>query len=354
MTWPVPSIDTIYQRIKADMESRVTQGVKIPRVSFLGVMSYVFAGAVHLTYGFLDFVAKQIFVDTASDIGRERWANILGLPRKAASYTTGVVSFTGTAAYTVVAGTEFSNSDGYTYTTDDDFIIGTTANVAATATDAGTLYNSDDVTMSLVEPDPDVDTTVVVVSGFDDGVDLETIESWVLRLLQRFQNPPSSGNAGDYVRWALEVAGVGRAWCLPLYAGEGTVGVVVTDANLQALPAQIVTNVADYIDTVKPIPAEVTVLSGNPVPVDFQIALDPNESSLQTQINEELTNLFLLESGPGYTVLLSHIRAAISAAGPHDYEIIDIEVDSISIGVIDVETSVPDIAVFNSASYSAM
>ena len=39
------------------------------------------------------------------------------------------------------------------------------------------------------------------------------------------------GNKKDYERWAKEVAGVGFAHCIPVYAGANTVKVVIMDAN---------------------------------------------------------------------------------------------------------------------------
>lgn len=351
-----PTINEIYDRIKADLESRVTDGVKIPRVSLLGLTNVVFSGSIYLLYGFVQWVAKQLFVDTADGEGLARWGNILGLPRKAATYTSGVVSFTGTAAHVVPTGTLFQNSDGLEYETQADFTIGTTASVAAEAVAAGASYNSEDSTMELSSPDPDIDTDVTVVSGFDDGTDQETEANWIIRLLQRFQNPPASGTTGDYERWALSIDGVGKAWCYggSDYAGAGTVGVYLSDAELQPVSAGIKSSVETYIDTVKPIPAEVSVVDVNPWDTDYYISISPNTAAIQAEIESQLSDLHLSEAEPGGTLLLSQIRSAIAASAVTDYEITDIDLNSSSIGVVNVTTTKPNIAVYNSVTFASL
>lgn len=357
MAWIRPTVDEIYQRIKADMEARVTANVKIPRVSLLGIMAIVFAGGIHLCYGFLQWLARQLFVDTAeADSGLFRWGNILGLPRKPADFTTGEVEFNGVATTVVPANTIVVNSEGYEYTTTDNFIIGTTVSVGAVATEPGELYNTQDTELVLGSPIDDVESDVPVVSGFDNGVDQETVDAWVVRLLQRFQNPPSSGNVADYERWALGINGVGKAWCFPgeEFLGAGTVGLFLATEDLLPVSGSILTEAQTIIDVLKPIPAEVSYLTVNALPTTYYISLSPNVLDLQTAINTNLKNLHLLEAAPGGTILLSHIRSAISAAGPDDFVITDIEVDSISIGVNNIETNVPDIAVYSNVVYASL
>lgn len=84
-----PTLEEIYTRIKADMESRLTGDLKIPRFSLLSITALVFSGASFLHYGFLEKIAKQIFPDLASEFGLTRWGRILNIPRKASTYTTG-------------------------------------------------------------------------------------------------------------------------------------------------------------------------------------------------------------------------------------------------------------------------
>lgn len=349
-----PTLEEIYQRIKADMESRLTGGLRILRVSMLGISATGFAGAIHLMYGFLHWISKQLFVDIADEIGLTRWGNILGLPRESPSYATGYVAFEGVSTYTVIAGTVVVNSSGIEYETQDDFIIDTDTSVEVVALTEGTSGNTTDETLSLSVPDENVNTEVSVVSGFDDGTDLELLDTWRLRLLFRLQNPPGSGNAADYIRWALSVSGVDNAWCIPEYAGSGTVGVIVSKVNFEQVGSTILSNVETYIESAKPVPASVTYLDIEPIPVIYTISLDPNNTEIQDSVTEKLNTLHLQEATPGGTILLSHIRAAISSSGANDYEITDINVDGVSIGVNNITCSTPEVPIFDSGVYSTL
>lgn len=350
-----PTLNEIWQRAKADLESRVTGGQKIVRVSMLGVIGTVLSGASHMLHGFLEQISKEVFVDTASELGLTRWGNILNLPRKAPVYTTGTVYFAGVIGYTVPAGTSVVNSDGYEYTTDSAYVIpavlGSTT-VDVTAVEEGTTGNTEDTALSLSEASTSIETEVPVVSGFDNGTDLETLEAWVQRLLQRLQNPPSSGNESDYIRWALEVEGVEKAWCEPAYAGAGTVGVLVSKSDFQGVGSTILADVESYVETVKPVPSVVYYIDTVPVDTDYEISVTPNTPEMQALIEEKLDDMHKIESGPGQTILLSRIRAAIASAGPTDYDITGITVDSVAIGVTDITSTIPEAPAYNSVTFS--
>ena len=376
MTRIRPSIQTIYDRIKADMESRVTGGVPVPKVSLLGVLNAVFTGGVHLQWGFLEWIKNQIFVDLAASFGRNRWANIFDIPRQSATYATGYFKFTGTASHTVDEGTRVVNRNGYEYETLDDFIIGTDDYVQAQALEAGEAYNAEDSEnglgdvseyMTLSSADPDIDSDVEVLpdpvddtASFQNATDLWSIETWVLAMLQRFQNPPACGTRGDYVRWALSVGGVDRAWCLPaeIYS-QGSVAVYVAsidadDRVLESVSSAVLTNVEDYIESVRPVPALVDYYTITNVSIRMKISITPYNNDMRDALEDALKELFLLETGPGATILISHIRSAIAAIGLDDYEITDIEKyvsgsGWVSLGVANIESDYPDTPKFINA-----
>jgi uncharacterized phage protein gp47/JayE len=351
-----PNIEVIYQRIKADMEAAVTGEVKIPRVSLLGILATVFAGSIHLLYGFLEWLSEQLFVDTASGVGLLRWGNILGLPQKAATYPTGYIDFTGTAATAIPRDTVVTSSEGYEYETQAAYVIGTSSPVETVSKIAGKDYNTTDTTLSLSSPIAGVDSDAPVVSGFDDGTDVESTQAWVNRLLQRFQNPPSSGNVEDYVRWALTVDGVGRAWCFEAsdWKGTGTCGVAVSAADLSTLSAAIVSNVETYVEGVRPVGVAVDYYSPDVNKITFSVKISPNVTAMQTAISKQLNDLFLLESEPGGTMLLSHFNAAIALAGPDDFEITNIRKDGVSAGVGNITVDTTKVAAFDGATYTSI
>ncbi|MDP1682722.1 MAG: baseplate J/gp47 family protein, partial [Burkholderiales bacterium] len=156
----------------------------------------------------------------------------------------------------------------------------------------------------------------VTAAGITNGADTEIDASLRARLLKRIQQPPHGGAKYDYEAWALEVAGVTRVWVYPAELGLGTVTVrFARDDDASIIPdAAEVTAVQDYINARRPVTAQVTVAAPVAVPRNFTIQLTPNTQVVRDAVTAELTDLIRRESEPGGTILLSHIREAISIA----------------------------------------
>lgn len=368
MTWTRPLIQTIYNRIKADMESYVTDGVPIPRVSLLGIINMVFSGAMHLTYGFLEQIKNQIFISTASEWGLTMWGTRFGMPRKAATASTGYIAPTGTAAHTVDEGTIYITADGYEFATQDDFIIGTDVEVAIEAVVAGADSNvaTGETTLTLSSPDPDIDSVATILTVLDDdtvpaqcddGTDLETLEAWAYRLLFRFRNPPSSGNVADYIRWLLEVPGVGRAWCIPAQIwGEGKIGLYVADYDMSPVSAGIISEAEDHIDDVKPIPAYYELDTITEAAVTYYVGITPYNDETRAACRAELQRLHLLEASPGGDLKIAHIRQALMAGGIDDYKITLMQVSGYGDYTDDADIddiNYPDVLTFGDSHFAA-
>ncbi|MBI4800443.1 MAG: baseplate J/gp47 family protein, partial [Desulfarculus sp.] len=90
-------------------------------------------------------------------------------------------------------------------------------------------------------------------AGLTGGADQEADAALLARLLYRIQTPPQGGAGSDYIRWALEVPGVTRAYVYPRRLGAGSVGltVLMDDAAYGPIPsAEDVARVQAYIDEV--------------------------------------------------------------------------------------------------------
>jgi len=55
----------------------------------------------------------------------------------------------------------------------------------------------------------------------------ETDAAYLARVLDYIRRPPAGGNKYDYVKWALAVSGVAKAYCIPIGQGLGTVDVII-------------------------------------------------------------------------------------------------------------------------------
>nr|WP_255710950.1 baseplate J/gp47 family protein [Pelosinus baikalensis] len=113
----------------------------------------------------------------------------------------------------------------------------------------------------------------IITQGEEEETDTSLKERYHFRVRQ----PITSGNIYHYKQWAREVAGVGDAKVFPLWQGNGTVKIAIADSDIQpAIPA-LVTTVAEYIETVRPIGATVTVVSatGKSINVAAKIVMAP-------------------------------------------------------------------------------
>lgn len=237
------------------------------------------------------------------------------------------MTFTVLAGAVIPAGTLLQALDGQQYaTTADAMVAAPTATAPVEAVEPGAAGNrAAGENMTLVSPVVGVQS-VAVAGEMSGGADLESEGDLRARLIARIQQPPHGGCAYDYEAWALEIEGVTRAWVYPGELGLGTVTVrFVRDddgAGAAIIPdAAEVAEVQAHIDAVRPVTAQVTVVAPIAVPLNFQIqGLTPNNATVQAAVQAELQDLLLREAVPGGTILLSHIRAAISAAaGETDY-----------------------------------
>jgi uncharacterized phage protein gp47/JayE len=55
----------------------------------------------------------------------------------------------------------------------------------------------------------------------------EADAAFLARILDDIRRPPAGGNQYDYIKWALAIDGVARAYCVPLAQGLGTVDVII-------------------------------------------------------------------------------------------------------------------------------
>jgi len=93
------------------------------------------------------------------------------------------------------------------------------------------------------------------------GIDEESDEKLLERYLLKVRQPTTSGNAYQYKQWVLAVSGIGAAKVFPLWNGAGSVKVVIADSDQQPASEALVSEAAEYIESVRPIGAEVTVTS---------------------------------------------------------------------------------------------
>lgn len=328
MPFERPTLPDLIAQAQADTEARLPGSDARTRRSNLNVLARVLAGTVHGLYGYLDFLARQVFPDTADAEHLDRWSAIWGVPRKAPSFAVGTLNFTGQNGLVIPAGSVLAAGE-IEYETDADVTFaGTLATGAVTAITPGTAANqAAGLSLQFVSPVAGVSASATVASGgLAGGANAESDTALRARLIDRIRRPPQGGATHDYAAWALAVPDITRAWVYPGELGPGTVTirVVSDDAIAGPIPgAPKIAEVQAYIDARRPITAVPTVVAPAAVPLNLSIQLTPATQAVRDAVSAEIADLIRREAVPGGTILLSHLREAVSlAAGETDHVLV--------------------------------
>ena len=223
----------------------------------------------------LDLVMQYGFAQTTYGQYLDYRAGEHGLARKEATKATGQVTITGSSGTVVPAGSLLATGAGVQFETLAEVTIGETGSITTDvrAVEAGTRGNVPAATITVISVSIAGVTAVTNANPTTGGTDQETDAALLERLLEKVRTPATSGNVAHYLQWAKSVSGVGDAKVFPIWDGNGTVKVVVIDANKEPASAEIVSDVEDYIEEVRPIGATVTVESATALDIDVVATL---------------------------------------------------------------------------------
>lgn len=326
MAFQLPTFQQLLTRVQTDL-GQFSDGT-VPRRSVESVLARAIAGVARGLYGYLTYILKQAFPDTADETNFWHWFDVYGLTRKAAVAWAGTYEFTGVDTTAIPDGTQVQRADGALYETDGLVTIASgTATAVLRAVEADSFSNNDDgQPLSLALALTDVDSDGTVLSTTTSGADLETSDDAKARLLAYLKTPPSGGGPGDYVTWALQVPGFTRAWEFANRVGPNSVSVAAvrdedgTGSAILPDSGERATLLA-YLKSVAPITVSVDVITLTAVPLNVTLtSLTPDTPAVRAAIVEALTDLLEREAEPGGTIELSRINEAISgASGESDH-----------------------------------
>jgi len=229
-------------------------------------------------YTALAAVMPMVYIDETSGPYIDMKAGQYGIARKPGARAKAAVAFTGDSGTVVPAGKVFLTADSLQYTLDKAVTIADgVAQGALTAAEIGGAYNVPAGAISRQVNN--LAGIASVMSGpAEGGADAESDASLVARYYAYLRRPPTSGNAAHYEFWALEVDGVGAAKVMPLWAGPGTVKVLIVDYHDRPVDPAVAADCAAHIEAERPIGPEVTVVSaaGRPVSATAEVVIKPS------------------------------------------------------------------------------
>lgn len=290
--------------------------------SNIKALSLVQGLGLHGAYRYLrDHIARQAIPIKSTGEFLDGWLATYAMARKVASSASGSITGTGVPTKLLTAGTLVQTGDGRQYAVAADAVVNAGGTLAATVTAlvAGSAGNlSGGTALMLVSALDGIDAgfTVAMPNGIAGGADAETDVQAIYRLQQRLGNEPMGGSPADYARWALQVAGITRAWGVRNPAGATTAGVIImADGNASpGLPTigqqQLV---LDYIrDPKRGPPDELFVIIPTPVTINVTVNLSPDTAAIRAAVVLALQDLFFREAVPGGSIPHSHLQEVIS------------------------------------------
>jgi uncharacterized phage protein gp47/JayE len=172
-------------------------------------------------------------------------------------------------------------------------------------------------------------SAVLNPSATSGGADVETDEAFRVRLMIELGAPQGGGTIADYERWGLAYPAVGFVTVIPVWAGAGTVKLVLTDPDNNPVSSAVLSQVQNDLDPVAqkgeglaPIGAGVTV--DTPVSVPITVAgvlvladgysLDGFEGNIAVRLDvEDAIRAYINALPPGADVVIAHAEATVFA-----------------------------------------
>ena len=331
---PIPSINEATQNAARLLQQSLAQATQVANPADLNsvdlelarsntrALAFVEGAGLHGAYRYLrDFIARQAVPIFSSAEFLDGWLSTYGLVRKEPAAAVGLINGTGVAASILATGTLAQDDRGRQYRVTADVAVAVGGAVVASmiALVPGLASNAvAGLKLTLVSPVAGVDSAFTVgVAGLGGGADLETDAQAIYRLQQRLSNEPMGGSPADYARWALQIAGITRAFGVRNPAGPTSAGVIIlADGNgAPGLPTAVQQRqVLDYIrDPQRGPPDELFVIIPTPVVKNWTIALSPDTAAIRAAVIAAVQDLFFREAVPGSAIPHSHVKEVISA-----------------------------------------
>lgn len=306
MPWPRPTLTDLRQIARGFYKARLKGADGALRRNNIAVNADVMAGMANGQYGYLDYLIRQNFTDTAEGYYLLRKGAMFGMAPTGAIAASGPVVVTGDNGTPIPANlTLFQDPDGNTYVTQAAAeVAGGTATVTVEASAGGAAQNlAAGIQMTLTTAIAGLNPTAVVGDGgLTGGADEEDIEAFRTRVLARQAQPPQGGDSFDYIGWAKTVPGVTRAWIYPLARGGGTLNLTfVMDGRDDIVPtADDVATVQAAIDALdaRPVTDDCLVFAPAKNVVDFTIS-GVADAAVRTAIIASVRDMFIADAVPG-------------------------------------------------------
>lgn len=315
-TTPEAILERILSRMDTDLQTR--EG------------SYAYDQAAPISFEIwrvlmtLDELIEAFYVNERSGPYLDAHAKLFAMLRREGARAAAKMTFSGRDGTVVPAGSTFYAGGALEFQLSADAIIRDGgAEGYLLAAEVGAQYNV---------PAGSIDQIGRTISGLEKfeseaalgGADPESDKDLYGRLDEKRKRPPTSGNEAHYREWALSVDGVGAVRVTPLWRGPGTVLVLIAGYDRHPVDEAVTAACKAYIETQRPVGADVTVASARACPVDVsaRVILDAAASpeAVEREFASKLDTYLAEAAFEEFTVYIHRIGALLmSVDGVLDY-----------------------------------
>jgi uncharacterized phage protein gp47/JayE len=313
------SVGVILDRVYANYASLFKPLDKTPRHSLLKVFASVDAGILHQNLGDLDFLALQLFPDTAEgEYLRQHWSSRVTPLYAIASR--GMVLVTGIPNKPIPSGLVFAAASGERYYTEKAYKIGADCTVAVAVKSQNSGLNTnlapgEELTIVSSIPAGIESKAVVIEDGIIGGADAESDAEYLSRVLLWLRNPVRYGKTGHFAAWARDSSPeVSMAWEYKNFGVFGALMIQVINGNQLngVFPIDNIAQVTEYINEVAP-PVIFTVRTPEILQLNPAVSLLPFEDKQENRaiVVNRMKAYLQLVAMPGVQVTAGALREAI-------------------------------------------
>jgi uncharacterized phage protein gp47/JayE len=301
------SIADIAENILSDIEAEIGQTIpRLAKMVFV-ILAYAIAGVWIILYKYSSDAYRQRFPQTASGIYLSYLGELVGLTRDVAIVWEGEAEIIATGnSGSIDADTQFLKTDtGKVFVVVTGVVIAPgTLTLSLIATEAGSesdLIVGD--TLDIVSAIAGVEMSAIISAVTTPADDIEDLEDYRLRIIERYTARPQGGAAIDYVVWGKEAPNVSAIYPyssttpteIDLYVevDDQTDG-IPTAGELTAVEAAVTYNPDTGVQDRKPLGVTVTAIAITRTEFDVELTtLNPDTPAIRAEISAALTALFL-------------------------------------------------------------
>lgn len=261
-----------YQAIRQRMLDNMSNDIDKREGSFISNMVSPVGVEFAKYYMELDNILAIMFLEDATNEFLDKKVYDFGVERKQGTYARGYIKITGANGTFIPQHSEVLSQSGLIFfTLDDVWIEEEVAIVEVEASNVGVEYNLIANSIDKFSKEIYGVNSVTNEEEFKEGTNTETDEELRERFFEIIRRPATSGNIYHYEQWAKEIDGINQVRVKPLWNGNGTVKVIVSNDN-SIVEDEIVKKCQEHINSVRPIGANVTVVT----PTTLDIAITAN------------------------------------------------------------------------------